>query len=317
MKDAKKNVVTLKQFAEEVKNYFSVFEFPNAEISIQEVTKNNDTKYLGICVKNEDSNIAPTVYMEEFYKEYRDGEKEIEDCAHELASAIRSAFIEKTDIEWITDYEKCKELLQIAVCDTEANKFALNNMPHYEVCESLSAYLRIRLDKDTFKAGFGSIKVTNQLFEKWGVDIYEAFPQAMLNLEGIQGAKCVPMTQVLMELGGFHPSKTQEEFMTDESSFAYIVTNKDKVFGAGIIACNMLMDKIVNAIGDGFFVIPSSIHEAIIIPNDENVRIEELVDTIQMVNENSVEEKDVLSYNVFRYWYGEGVKLYKEGNRPV
>ena len=39
------------------------------------VTKNNGTRRTGILFKQEDSNLAPTIYLEEFYQKYLKGQQ--------------------------------------------------------------------------------------------------------------------------------------------------------------------------------------------------------------------------------------------------
>ena len=44
--------------------------YEGADISINEVIKNNDNHLYGLSIKREDSNIAPTIYLESFFEEY-------------------------------------------------------------------------------------------------------------------------------------------------------------------------------------------------------------------------------------------------------
>ena len=82
-----------------------------------------------------------------------------------------------------------------------------------------------------------------------------------------------------------------------------ILTNREKVYGA-----SMLLDWRTRAIigekyEEGAWLIPSSIHEWIILPKNKNreekVQIEELTEMIKEVNEKQVEEADWLSDHVY------------------
>ena len=47
--------------------------FARADVTIQNVVKNNDTVLSGLLIRKDDVNIAPTIYLEDFYKDYTDG----------------------------------------------------------------------------------------------------------------------------------------------------------------------------------------------------------------------------------------------------
>ena len=50
-------------------------ELAGATIRTNDVTKNNGLVLHGVTVQPEGSNIAPTIYLDGYYKEYEDGEK--------------------------------------------------------------------------------------------------------------------------------------------------------------------------------------------------------------------------------------------------
>ena len=92
-----------------------------------------------------------------------------------------------------------------------------------------------------------------------------------------------------------------------------IMTNKDGRFGASSIMCKEKMDQLHETLGD-LVIIPSSVHEVIIIPKDSIPadNLEGLIDIIQEVNTACVEDKDILSNHPYIYTT-EGIKSYKGG----
>ena len=61
-----------KSVAENIKDYLPE-EYQNAQVTIQEVTKSNDIVLSGLMIRTEDNNIAPNIYLENFYQEYEEG----------------------------------------------------------------------------------------------------------------------------------------------------------------------------------------------------------------------------------------------------
>ncbi len=59
--------------AEQIKDYLPE-KYADATVDLQDVTKNNDTVLTGLLIRTEDSNIAPNIYLENFFAQYQDGE---------------------------------------------------------------------------------------------------------------------------------------------------------------------------------------------------------------------------------------------------
>lgn len=63
--------------------------FEEAEISIQQVVKNNDVVLDGLSIRNPDSNISPNIYLNPLYEQYQKGRN-----LDELVSGIADTYIE-------------------------------------------------------------------------------------------------------------------------------------------------------------------------------------------------------------------------------
>ena len=83
--------------------------FADAEVSIGVVKKNNDLRLTALTIRNRNVNIAPTIYLDQFYKEYENGIgmgmilQEIADLNTECSKE------EDFDISKVLEYEKCKD----------------------------------------------------------------------------------------------------------------------------------------------------------------------------------------------------------------
>ena len=81
-----------------------------------------------------------------------------------------------------------------------------------------------------------------------------------------------------------------------------VLTNRDFVNGAALILCDEVMDKIIEYYQvNVLYILPSSAHEVIIVPEDESVDIEYLKSMVRETNRYFVSEEDKLSDHIYKY----------------
>ena len=82
-----------------------------------------------------------------------------------------------------------------------------------------------------------------------------------------------------------------------------VVSNKSNTYGASILADEILAEMVSERTGwTDFMIIPSSIHEVIIIPYTTDY--EPLVEMVKAVNYTELKEEEILSDAVYSYRYG-------------
>ena len=80
-----------------------------------------------------------------------------------------------------------------------------------------------------------------------------------------------------------------------------VATNENGLLGAGVIAYPEFMEKASEAVGGDFFLLPSSIHEVLVMKDDGEQSIATLEDMVRSVNESTVEKADQLSDSVYHF----------------
>lgn len=58
------------EIRDNIGEYLLGYDFDN--IQLQEVTHNNNTTHMGLLISRSEVNVAPTIYMEQYYKQYQD-----------------------------------------------------------------------------------------------------------------------------------------------------------------------------------------------------------------------------------------------------
>lgn len=288
--------------------------FENTEIRIQQVVKNNDTVLDGLIIMNPDTHISPNIYLNSLYEEYKDG-KDLDD----LVSRVADIYIENMEpqtkygmnvqIGEISQYEKVRNNIFPRVCNLEKNGKRLENVP-YTPKEDLAITYHIRVASG--EDGIGSVMITNALMKQYGVGIEELHDTAMNNMEQLSPVKFSPLRDVIVELmaGDFAQSEgisTEEakEFLKDtipsEGPEVYCLTNEENMNGAAYIMNENVQKMVAEKVGDEYFILPSSVHEVLIISKKDGMNVDELREMVKSVNGSCVSVEEILSDQVYRY----------------
>lgn len=300
------------QFKEVVKDSIKEYlpeSYEKAEVELKDVIKNNDTHLTGLTIKEADTRIAPTVYLEDYFKAYEDG-RGMDEILTNMAALYDEAAKDGLDFDTealvnnITDYESTKEKIVPRVVNKEGNAERLKGMPYTEMGDLAVTY---HVDLGGSDNGNMSIAVSNEMLDKYGVSVSELHDQACKNMEEISPANFKTMIDTLAELmiPGYE-DMTPDEQAEARSDFdmpdpgMYVLSNDSKAFGAVAILDSETMDTIRNDVGD-FYILPSSVHEVLIVPKREGIELSDLEAMVKEVNATQVAPNEVLSDHVYEY----------------
>lgn len=272
----------------------------DAHITLDEVVKNNDMRLTGLSIRAVGSNICPTIYLEQFYRDYQTG-KDIEDILSQIA-AIRVKHESKQSIEadFITDFENVKEKIIPRLIGARWNKHILCDRP-YRMVDDLAVTYHIDMGDRDFN-NHATIPVTNRIFKLWDIDVDTLHDQAVFNM-----IQHIPSS--LMSMGQAIGEMTGESF---EDDTMFVLSNKAKMFGATALLDTAMMKSIVDRFG-GIYILPSSIHEVLIIKATADFAVTQLEDMVRGVNADVVAPEDRLSDHVYGYDIEKG--LFSIGSR--
>ena len=282
-------------------------------ISVHEVNKLNES-YEAITVTPEGSNIGVNVGIDKFFGAYEHGTS-YEDVVDRAVDTISHGIAERPafDVASLTDYSQMKEKLAMEVVSAEANKDLLETVPHKNM-EDMAVVYRFVLSSDD--DGRASILVTNQIIESMGVTPEQLHADALENAPHIKPAEIRGMSEVMAE----HVGPAQAEMMgivpmDSEDEQMFVATVPDKVHGAGVLAYQDFMDQAAERVGGDFFILPSSIHEILIVPDNGQMDLKTLEDMVKDVNATQVAPADKLTDSVYHYDSKE--KIFELGEKFV
>lgn len=292
------------EFIEYVKAHIKEYlppEYETAEIAVHEVVKSNDRTLMGLTVLRNGENISPTVYLEPFAEQVAQG-RSIEDALREIAG-LQNAHHTHTPMEVPTsfDYEDVRQKLSMKLCDPETNREYLKDKP-YMPCGDLAVFYRILVDRN--EDGIATAVITDNLMQIWGIT-KEQLHRDAVQAENVRNpVQFYSMEDLMADM--MFSAEPDNLFDRDTSLELdlipmYVLTNPDRVDGAAVIARDGVPEKIAELLGSNYYVLPSSIHEVLIVPDNGNMQTKELADTVKEINETQVSPAERLSDKVQYY----------------
>lgn len=248
--------------------------------------KNNGTQKEAFVLKGSDSKVSPCIYPNAMYNDYMDGIS-----MNEILEIIKMVFEDRGNIYdelFFDDWNNVKRLVTVAVINTEWNKECLKKLCHREFL-NLSIICKCIVHEDEHKRA--SFNITHEHMKNWGITEEELWKVARDNLREEQFL-VKDLHKMLSMVDG-------EERM--DSNYLFVLTNKNNKDGAKVILCSDYFKKLADKLNSDLFIIPSSIHEVLCLPVDEERTVEEINRMIQEVNYMQLEVEDRLADNVYLY----------------
>ena len=272
-------------------------EYKDAEVAVNDVLKNNDRTLTGLTILKDGSNIAPTIYLEPYAADIEAG-RPIASVLEEIAKIQQTESTRMFfDASFLKDYEKVKPRLSVRMCDPEKNPEYLKDKP-YTAYGELAATYRIRIMAEEEMTG--SAAVTNDMLQTWGIT-KDQLHQDTVQAESVRNpAGLYRMDDILFASEQRNLLEAGEPLQAG-SLPVYVLTNQDKTDGAGVIVQDGVLEKVGGLMGADFYMLPSSIHEVLILPDDGGMDIKELQKMVREVNATQVAPDEVLSDKVQYY----------------
>lgn len=295
---------TMEVFAGTIKSAMEAYYGEDYRVSVQDVNKNNGLVLTGLTILKKDCNIAPTIYLNQTFEQYQEG-RTMESICREIIGVYEEHKVHTDfDVSYVTDFAKVQSRICYKLINAEKNEELLSDAPHV-MLEDLAVIFYILVSNDS--NGTGTITVRNNMFSFWDVDTDALYELALANTQRIFRGSVQSMASVMTEilLHKLDEESAQEfyDMMIGEDDMIpmYVCTNTIKLNGAGVILYQGLLQKFAERIGSDFFILPSSIHETLLIPANSDMDIEYLKDMVRTVNSTEVAEDEVLSDNVYYY----------------
>lgn len=253
--------------------------------------KNNGKELVGLILKDEGINIAPTIYLEEYYEELKRGTTLQEIAQMIIMEYALIRFHKPWNVESFRDYDYVKGMLAFKLINFEKNRELLVDTPYIAYLD-LAIVFYVLLE--VTEKGSATMLVKDMHAESWGVDVHTMYHQALRNGNTLLPAKFQTVTSVISEIVDVSGRSEEDERM-------YVMSNLNRNFGAACILYPGKLEEIGKYLGVDYYVLPSSIHEVIVVPVGEWTNRGSLEGMVKEVNTYQVADDEVLADTVYYY----------------
>ncbi len=278
------------------------------DIRIYKVTKNNSLELDSLVVLKKGENIAPNIYLPPYYEAYLEG-ADIIDIVDRLCNVCSHCTVPVMDQNFSYTFEQMKSYIFFRIVSFEKNRKLLADIPHSCYLDlAVTFHCLVRDDAE----GIGTIRVTNEHLKLWQITLEELLQLAAQNTERLFPASIKSMEEVL---SGFLSETAQDASISSipmelplfpDSGFTnrprmYILTNQKGINGASCLLYKNVIRQFANRVHSDLYILPSSIHEIILIPQEDSMNKETLTKMVEDVNSTQVAAEEVLSDHVYFY----------------
>lgn len=282
------------------------------KVSLHQVKKNNSMTKDALLIQKEGESVAPTIYLDSFYENYLNGEDVYEIAERIIAIYEENNIHEHLNPDDLFEYENIKKRIIFKLINTEKNTELLQTLPHRQL-NNLSIIYCLFLDG--IFGDYATTIINNFHIMKWNLTENDLFRLAYDNTIEICNKEFRTMNEIMVDMlmsDGISEDLRESillQLESDNTSLPmYVLTNKYRLFGASLIIYDDILKDISDKIGD-FYIIPSSIHEVIIIPVSSGMDEEHMSGMVGEVNATQVAYDEVLSDNIYLYNNDTGINM--------
>lgn len=298
------------EFKDYVKDNITEFipdKYPVSSVEIVPVNKNYETLD-GLIIRLEGINIAPAIYLNDFFHAYMENDISLSIVLKRIAATFSdNAIMESANIDFLKDFDKVADKIIPIIVGIENNEAYLEDKL-YSVKADLAVTFAI-LD-ETDAEGTKTIAVTKSMANMWGTSAEVLEHVAKDNLNSLMPYSFIGISQMINEMiGEEQAEEIGFEKKSEENEIMFVLTNKQREFGAAELINEAAMEKIRDVMQADFYILPSSVHDVICIRADDS-NVPYLETMVKEINATAVEARDKLSDHVYKYDY-ERHELYR------
>ena len=294
-----------KEFCEHIKDEIKGFlpeQYASYDTQLHTVSKPNVGEQVGLTfVPPISGTPAPVIYLEPYYDAYLNRGMSVGRLMTQIADTAAKGIERGRSgaggilglVPDMADWEKVKDKVTVRVIGVSRNTELLKDVPCRLFGDIALIYqVSVKAPDDTLM----TVRITNNLMEQYGISEPQLYDTAMENSQRLQKVTCRPMGEVIGDLLG----PMDDPIIDEAPAKLYVLSNESLQFGAAALFYPGVIEKIGKSIPEGFYILPSSIHEVLILPKNQGEKAM-LENMVQEINETQVAPDEVLSDFVSEY----------------
>ena len=280
------------EFVEQVKQKVAEQVEAGSKVNVSRILKNNLEPVDGLTILHQGENVARAIWLNPLYQKYEYGVP-VERIAEEILEYHKKERQEGTcDLSFYTDFAKVQDHIACKLVHYGMNRALLEEVPHRAFLDLAVVYY-YRVEDSRF--GNASILVKNDHMRLWHTDPETLHALAMRNTPRLLPYEFTDILELICQISEADPGMLRQELPM------YVLTNTEKSFGASAVLFPAVLKAVREHLQSDYYVLPSSIHECIIIPADENLNPAALHEMVKEINEEHVAPEELLGDSVYFY----------------
>lgn len=278
--------------------------FPESEISEGEVSKNNTTFYDTVTIRAPGQIISPCIRLNDYYRRFnsqteneRSFAKVLEGICDEYWSTLDHTGYKDKIINEITNFNDIKDHITCRLVNRAMNQVLLDTMPHENYLGEFAVIYSVIIKQGD--EGVESVRITNSLMNHWKISSHDLYELALNNTVKLFPKVSMPMEDMIRSMIGA-PMPEREA----EVGMMYILTNEQGINGATVLIYPGLLNELISQYGIKeryLYILPSSIHEVILVPTENLSMTENYRQMVRDVNYSEVAAEEILSNQIIIY----------------
>ncbi len=275
------------------------------EVVLTEIAKNNGVMSEIMTVRQEGENAAPVFYMRDIYEQYLRGAA-ADDLIDQIIVICRQCndYTLPVTGEWFEAFDNISDRIILRVVNYEKNQKRLEQCPFIRKLD-LALTFRVLVEEEEDQ--IGTVQVTDDLMKRWQVTEDDLYELAVDNMQRLWEGVLEPVQDMIFEMADVQLSEEYNTFLEENKGARemplYVLTNEIRMNGASVLFYTDCLKHFAASVGRDVFVLPSSVHEVLLIPVSEELSAWDMRQVVEAVNHQIVSEEELLSNHVYRYLY--------------
>lgn len=256
-----------------------------------EILRTNGIVRRCLTIKNGDSSFFPSICMDVFYFDYINNKMNLEDIAKNVFMFYKQTKSgHSIDVSQFTDWNQVRHKIRCRLINTENNKDLLYEVPHREFLDlSIVYYLLVNMPNGTE----GTLHICNRHLKLWNTNENMLYLEAWKNMQAAGDAAVRDINDIINSVSGkiSIPNLFPGQMC--------ILTNRRKLYGAIHMTNHKELKEFASKFNIDLLILPSSVHEVIIIPYDQTDRTAAMAEIVSEINMTELSPDEILSCHVY------------------
>lgn len=268
-------------------------ELRECETSLHYADKANNVKRVGITFQQLGENTSPTIYLEDYYQHFINGDS-FEDICVKIVETYEKCIEKGLDTSFLEGFklENLKDKITMRMMNFKDNRMFLREVPH-KLVDDLAVYYVVTIHTD--RESLATMLIRDAHLEELGISCDELHEIAYKNTREVYPPELRSMREKLKELKETDALPVKR----NPSDELYVLTNKVGQYGAVNILYPDIAEKAREIIGGDYYIIPSSVHECLLISKDCGPSAKNIGEMIREINMKQVEREEWLSDHAY------------------